>query len=133
MLLRERNASSTDSMLFGSRPSYWPTGGAGRLAGRLPAGTGTGVASGVVDDPGTGAVVTGATPGVGGSGEFRGALVGGLGFGRGGRGGGGGDDPTWANSSLNTHTPVCPGETPVQTAFPERSRRSRHPSPCSCR
>src|SRR4029077_8590238 len=96
-------------MLFGSRPSYWLIGGAGRFAGRLPKGMGNAVGAGVV--PSFGPVVAGPTPGTGGCGEFRGAVCGlGLGAGR-----GGGEEPTWANSSLNIHTPVWPGETPVHT------------------
>jgi len=97
-------------MLLGSRPSYWLIGGAGRFSGRLPNGMGTavGVARGVV--VGASAVLAGPTPGIDGCGEFRGPAGRGLGAGR-----DGGGDPTWANSSLNIHTPVCPGDTPVHT------------------
>ena len=82
-------------MLFGSRPSYWLIGGAGRFAGRLPTGIGTGI--GVV--PAFGPVVNGPVPGGAGCGEFRGPGGPGLGAGR-----GGGEDPTCANSSLNIQT-----------------------------
>lgn len=106
-------------MLFGSRPSYWLIGGAGRFAGRLAKGIGNAV--GV--DPAFGPMVAGAAPGVPGCGEFRGPGGRGLDAGR-----GGGEDPTCANSSLNIHTPVWPGETPVHTTPEELSSE---PTPIS--
>src|ERR1700731_1823209 len=94
-------------MLFGRRPSYWLIGGAGRFTGRLAKGIGTGV--GVEVDPGFDGVVSAPAPGGPGCGEFRGP--GGLGL---GAGRGGGEEPTWANSSLNIQTPVW-RPTPVHT------------------
>src|ERR1700693_1390427 len=100
-------------MLFGSSPSYWVIGGAGRFAGRLAKGIGNGVGGRVL--PAFGAVVNDPTPGGAGCGEFRGR--GGLGL---GAGRGGGEDPTWANSSLNIQTPVW-RPTPVHTTPGELS------------
>ena len=89
--------------MLGKSPSYPPTGGAASSWGRLPVGisNGVGVAAGVLLAPG-------ATGGAG-AGEFREPGLGGYGL----RGGGGEDEPTWANSSLNIQT-FCSLPTPVQ-------------------
>ena len=91
-----RKLSSTDSTELKRRPPWSPNSG-----GRMSVGTGVGVAVGTA--VGAGVTAAGGMAGAGGAALLRlgRAVLDGLGL-----GGGGGDECSWANSSVNIQAPV---------------------------